>query len=83
MSSLYGVDGELDYLDQKVEVLGHIMVGLDKEAVKSYIARNTANAKTEAKREIRIDNITRTIMMDYFNGDRSFCNRTKKGKAHV
>ena len=78
---LYGVNLKRSYLDQKVEVLSHIMTGLDKELVHDYIARRVKNAQTESKREIQIDNVSKTIMMDYFNGDRSFCLKSKrKGK---
>ena len=78
---LYGVNLKKTYLNQKVEVLSHIMTGLDKNLVTSYIARKVKNAQTESGREIQIDNIAKTIMMDYFNGDRSFCLKSaKKGK---
>lgn len=82
MSSLYGVDGEKDYIDQKIEVLNELILGLDKETVKSHIA-SRITATTESKRDIQVDSLARQILMDYYDGDRSFCVKSKRrSKAH-
>ena len=72
-NTLYGVNTKKDYLDQKVEILGQLLAYIDTDVVKDYIKKRVANAPTEQKREVQIDNICRTIMNDYYNGDRSFC----------
>lgn len=62
---------EMDYLDYKAKVL--YQLGLtDFDEVKAYLEEKCANATTETKKRIQIDNAARKIMMEYYEGDRSF-----------
>ena len=84
MSSLYGVDSSQDYIDQKLEILRELMDeldSLDEDAVKSYIVRNIT-ATDEARREIQIDNLVRKVLMDYYEGDRTFVQINEKCKTY-
>ena len=61
----------VDYLVYKTEVLRQL--GLtDKFAVKEYLKRSCKNAATETKRKIQIDNAARKLMMDFYDGDRTY-----------
>lgn len=60
-----------DYLEQKVDVM--VEFGLtDEEALREYLVRETANDPTEKSREMHIDRLVRTIIDNYYDGDRTF-----------
>lgn len=59
-----------DYLTHKVRVLGHL--GLtNKKALKAYLQSQVVGLAGE-KREIRLDNISRSLLMAYYDGDYTF-----------
>lgn len=61
----------VDYLVYKTEVLRQL--GLtDKAAVKAHLQRKSKDADTELKRKIQIDNVARTMLMNYYDGDRTY-----------
>ena len=71
----------MDYVDFKAELL--CQLGLNnKEEVKAHLKSKSANAETELKRRIQIDNAARTIMMEYYDGDRTFT-LAKKQKSFL
>lgn len=62
---------EMNYLEYKVEIL--FQMGLtDKAKVQSYLEGKCANATTELKKRIQIDNAARKIMDEFFDGSREF-----------
>ena len=70
---------DMNYLDYKAKLL--YQIGLtDIDGVKEYLASKCANAPTESKKRIQIDNAARQIMMEYYDGDRSFI--FTRGKAY-
>lgn len=72
---------EMDYLQYKTDVL--YQLGLtNKEDVKEYLENKCKDAPTELKKRIQIDNAARTIMMAYYDGDRTFCKAKKKPASH-
>lgn len=70
---------EMDYLEYKTEVLYQLGLS-DMEGVREYLKGKCANAPTELKKRIQIDNAARKIMMDYYDGDRTYC-KTRKAKT--
>ena len=70
---------EMNYLEYKVQLL--CQLGLtDTDKVKHHLAERCANAQTESKKRIQIDNAARKIMMDYYDGDRTFVFKGPKKK---
>ena len=69
---------EMNYIEYKTELLYQLGIN-DRIAVKAYLSRQCSNAPTEMKKRIKIDNAARTIMMNYYDGDRTFCIK-RKGK---
>lgn len=62
---------EMNYLEYKTEILFEF--GLtNKEKVQSYLEEKCANATTEIKKRIQIDNAARKIMDEFFDGSREF-----------
>lgn len=60
------------YIEHRVDMLAEFGIS-DTAALKSYLINKTKNATSEVKKEIQVDNICKTILDDYFNGDRTFC----------
>lgn len=62
---------EMNYLEYKTEVLFEL--GLtNKGKVKSYLEEKCANAQTELKKRIQIDNAARKLVDDFYDGSRDF-----------
>ena len=60
-----------NYIDEKADILSHF--GLTKKSeVKEYLRSKTADCKTAAQREIRCDIIARTLLDNFYDGDRTF-----------
>ena len=65
-----------DYLSYKVKVLGHL--GLtDKKKLRAYLKEQVKGLQGE-KREIRLDNICRGLLMAYYDGDYTFVETEKE-----
>ena len=61
----------MDYLDYKVSVLKQL--GLtNTNLTEKYLYNCSRNAPTENIRITRIDNAARKILMDYYDGDRTY-----------
>ena len=61
----------MDYLDYKVSVLKQL--GLTNTSLTEiYLYNCSRNAPTENIRRTRIDNAARKILMDYYDGDRTY-----------
>ena len=66
----------MNYLDYKAKIL--YQIGLtDIDGVKDYLEDKSMDAKTELNRRVKIDNAARQIMMDYYDGDRTFIARRR------
>lgn len=65
-----------DYLDYKVKILKQLGLG-DTAKTKAYLHNASCNATTELQRQIQIDNAARKIIMDFYDGDRTYY---KKGR---
>lgn len=62
---------KMDYLDYKAKLLHQIgLTDLDK--VKKHLVEKCANSTSELNKRIKIDNAARQIMMDYYDGDRTY-----------
>lgn len=71
-----GVAKNVDYISMKVEVLNDF--GLtDKIAVNQYLRRKTANM-SERQMEIMVDNIAKTMIDNFFEGDTTYVKKRKK-----
>ena len=62
---------EMDYLEYKTEIL--FQLGLTNKAkVQSYLEEKCANAATEIKKRIQIDNASRKLVDEFFDGSKEF-----------
>ena len=63
-----------DYIKDKVKILSHI--GLkNKAAVEAYLREKTANCTSKEQMEIKCDIAARSIIMNFYDGDRTFVNK--------
>jgi uncharacterized protein (UPF0305 family) len=71
-----GVTKSVDYITIKVELLDDF--GLtDKMAVEQYLRNKTANMN-ERQMEIMVDNIAKTMIDNFFDGDTTYVKKRKK-----
>lgn len=62
---------EMNYLEYKTEIL--FQLGLTNKAkVQSYLEEKCANAATEIKKRIQIDNAARKLVDEFYDGSREF-----------
>lgn len=61
----------MDYIREKCRVLKEL--GLtNTKAIKEYLKAETADIADEEKRENKIDRLARTLIMNYYDGDRTY-----------
>lgn len=60
-----------NYIEQKCKVLSQLGM-TDTPAIKSYLQAKVSNVNDNVQKEIRLDNICRTMIVAYFDGDRTF-----------
>lgn len=70
------------YIEYKTKVL--YQLGLtDHIEVKAHLARKSENATTDLKKRIQIDNAARTMLNDFYDGDKSFVKEKRKAKQYL
>ena len=73
---------KMNYLDYKAKIL--YQIGLtDIDSVKAYLEEKSIDAPTELNKRVKIDNAARQIMMDYYDGDRTFILRRRVSKRDL
>lgn len=70
------------YIEYKTKVLYQLGM-TDHIEVKAHLERKSANAETDLKKKIQIDNAARTIMMDFYDGDMTFVKVKRKAKQYL
>ena len=67
---------ETNYLAYKVKILKQL--GLtDTKATEAYLANASRYATTETKRQIQIDNAAKTLLFNFYDGDRTYTDKRK------
>ena len=72
---------EMNYLEYKTEIL--FQLGLTNKAkVQSYLEEKCANAATEIKKRIQIDNAARKLVDEFYDGSKEFVNGVELGEHY-
>lgn len=60
-----------DYITQKLKIMKHLGIN-NTQAIKARLKKETEGMSNVNTMEIRIDNICRSIIQNYFDGDRTY-----------
>lgn len=75
-----GTSKKVDYITLKVELLDDF--GLtDNESVEQYLREKTSSMN-EMQMEIMVDNIAKTMIANFFDGDTTYIKKKKKKMAN-
>lgn len=65
------MDYTTDYIAYKVKVLDQLGLHNSKK-VEAYLYKASQGATTETSRNIRIDNAARQLLVDFYDGDKTY-----------
>ena len=70
-----------DYITRKAKIMKHMGI-TNTRAIKALLKKETEGMNNVMAMEIRIDNICRSIIQNYFDGDRTYVVTKQKVNVH-